>query len=484
LHGISVPIASHAISISHGVATVFGTVYCHSVPNSLTTELRGMQSPKAAVRVGELAKAKDPRLVETLLALLEDPPYTSGSSKKFWQAVVAALQGTNDAKARDAMLDLSTRYKSINNTVLGAWIGAALAKATKTMKVPAASSKPSKARASLDDVFAQIVAAPDDDAPRLVYADILVQKGKPRGELIVLQVDRAAGRGTPAGADREREKFIDEGVLEKFATPLLTAADAVTSIELDPAGWPVNVLARFPALRRLVLDGGVAPPAELFAHAPGLEEVSFGDVTPDDVHALVGSIASLRTLRLPRGGGSVADLPAIEHLELRGTCDAALDCVRALPGVSRLELSDETLFRDEDDEVFSWDGLRGLLAHARLARITISRFRGAFTCELVRSTDGWTFVLPCARRWVGFYEQLAALAPQIRELGIAGVTLYPEEPRHYQEPFSDTEPAHVAAIRKAFGRIAVATPDAFVWPDGEAPEEGWALSRDRACPSR
>src|SRR5678816_2068824 len=32
-----------------------------------------------------------------------------------------------------------------------------------------------------------VYATPDDDAPRLVYADVLQQAGDPRGELIVLQ---------------------------------------------------------------------------------------------------------------------------------------------------------------------------------------------------------------------------------------------------------------------------------------------------------
>src|SRR5439155_5420030 len=37
-----------------------------------------------------------------------------------------------------------------------------------------------------------IVAAPDDDAPRMVYADWLQQRGDPRGELIQLQCQLAA----------------------------------------------------------------------------------------------------------------------------------------------------------------------------------------------------------------------------------------------------------------------------------------------------
>ena len=42
------------------------------------------------------------------------------------------------------------------------------------------------------ELVAAIAAAPDDDAPRLVYADWLAERGDPRGELIHLQLARAA----------------------------------------------------------------------------------------------------------------------------------------------------------------------------------------------------------------------------------------------------------------------------------------------------
>jgi uncharacterized protein (TIGR02996 family) len=50
-------------------------------------------------------------------------------------------------------------------------------------------------------LLAQIYAAPDDDAPRAVYADLLMQRGDPHGELIACQLGRP--RGTQPN-DRER----------------------------------------------------------------------------------------------------------------------------------------------------------------------------------------------------------------------------------------------------------------------------------------
>lgn len=39
-----------------------------------------------------------------------------------------------------------------------------------------------------DELLAAIVQAPDDDAPRLVFADWLSERGDPRGEQIAVEV--------------------------------------------------------------------------------------------------------------------------------------------------------------------------------------------------------------------------------------------------------------------------------------------------------
>ncbi len=54
------------------------------------------------------------------------------------------------------------------------------------------------------DFLSQVYAAPHDDAPRLVYADWLLQRGDPRGELISLQLDRWR-RGDDWPSARESE---------------------------------------------------------------------------------------------------------------------------------------------------------------------------------------------------------------------------------------------------------------------------------------
>lgn len=62
------------------------------------------------------------------------------------------------------------------------------------------------------DLLASVLAAPDDDAPRLVYADWLLERGDPRGEFIALQCRAAA---LPDGAARWALESNTKALLER-----------------------------------------------------------------------------------------------------------------------------------------------------------------------------------------------------------------------------------------------------------------------------
>jgi uncharacterized protein (TIGR02996 family) len=66
----------------------------------------------------------------------------------------------------------------------------------------------------------QIVANPDDDGPRLVYADWLLERGDPRGELIRLQCDLASsatvGAAARSSADHGRLVARERELLERY----------------------------------------------------------------------------------------------------------------------------------------------------------------------------------------------------------------------------------------------------------------------------
>lgn len=63
----------------------------------------------------------------------------------------------------------------------------------------------------LDSVWAD----PDDDGPRLVYADWLMERGHPHGELIALQCRRARGGGLPSAREVELERQLADSLLGK-----------------------------------------------------------------------------------------------------------------------------------------------------------------------------------------------------------------------------------------------------------------------------
>jgi uncharacterized protein (TIGR02996 family) len=87
-----------------------------------------------------------------------------------------------------------------------------------------------------------IVASPDDDAPRLVYADWLSERRDPRGELIALQVARSKGKPSREAKKRETQLLADCG--QALLGPL---GPAVVRTELAwGRGFATKVRAKAP----------------------------------------------------------------------------------------------------------------------------------------------------------------------------------------------------------------------------------------------
>jgi len=126
----------------------------------------------------------------------------------------------------------------------------------------------------IDRVFAECVAHPDDDGPRLVWADLV---GGERGELVVVQCDLArAGRQpshrlspTEMAARRRRERELVEahghewaGSLAKLATRWSFRRGFVETAKVDPLQFDVAKLREHPLLASITLEGWRLPPAE------------------------------------------------------------------------------------------------------------------------------------------------------------------------------------------------------------------------------
>lgn len=179
-----------------------------------------------------------------------------------------------------------------------------------------------------EDHIAAIRAAPDDDAPRLVYADWLLERGDPRGELIVLQ----CGPQTEEAKKRARE------LLQLHQTQWLGAIVYVTRTQVWERGFLVSaeltrrergVVApaigdeRWWSVRRLDARGAFLDPIE---HAQIVAGAGF-----DDLQVLEIEAAALEHL-LREGDGWV---PRI--LEVRPPGPFAWESVEAAARFPRLQ---------------------------------------------------------------------------------------------------------------------------------------------------
>lgn len=225
-----------------------------------------------------------------------------------------------------------------------------------------------------------IVAAPDDDAPRLVWADAI---GGERGELVVIQCDLARGQLSPAeaAARRRRERellakhnaawsgiwrfvrdvafrrglveaaMIDAGSFRERGREIFEAAPLLRSVTLTELTTlpvskpsPLEQVLASPHLPRLTaLDlvgvgtergprfvGAGDEAAVVFARSGVLRRlrgfgITFANVGARGAHALVAS----------------GDLENLERLWLRGHLlgdDAALAILRAAPRLASLDL--------------------------------------------------------------------------------------------------------------------------------------------------
>src|SRR5256885_1062335 len=169
----------------------------------------------------------------------------------------------------------------------------------------------------MNEFVAQIVAAPDDDRPRLVYADHLMERGDPQGELIAVQCALA------------RHDATDDN-LEASAT----VPQPLDALEIE------TVSASVAAARGVLTDALVACEARACLSSLGLSSVGAGLA---DLHRLPLRTLALRDATVPDGAlYSIARRCPLEVLDLartrdtkeRSTLDVA-SIVNAAPALRR-----------------------------------------------------------------------------------------------------------------------------------------------------
>lgn len=149
-----------------------------------------------------------------------------------------------------------------------------------------AANAASKAAAGAD-LLARVLAQPRDENARLVYADWLIERGDPRGELIMVQVALLHAQGAEKTKLQEREKQL----LKKHRASITRhAAQVALEMELR-AGFVYRI--------RTTGQLFAAKGASLFEHEP-LEELEVSKPSPAGLQALAAAphVARLRKVEL------------------------------------------------------------------------------------------------------------------------------------------------------------------------------------------
>ncbi|MDP1829847.1 MAG: TIGR02996 domain-containing protein [Archangium sp.] len=124
---------------------------------------------------------------------------------------------------------------------------------------------------ALVPLFDAVAEAPDDDGPRHVLADALLERGDPRGEFISLQLLRAQGTSTPK--QQAREKRLEEDHWRRWFSEVPGVGVAPTALT------PVNDFHRG-FLRSCVLapcGAGVDSPAWRMVERIDVSTVGLGE---------------------------------------------------------------------------------------------------------------------------------------------------------------------------------------------------------------
>jgi uncharacterized protein (TIGR02996 family) len=187
----------------------------------------------------------------------------------------------------------------------------------------------------MDDAFlSAIMAAPDDDTPRLIYADWLEERGNPRGEFIRLQI--ALATSVPAA--------------ERMAV-LVRAQQLLAEHQVEWAGDIPRRVAEFHFERgfvaeiKLSLDAFLDHADALFQQAP-IQRVTMSDVG-NRIAQVAASTHLARLSGLDLSGNGLGDtgarilvadahLPRLDSLDL-GMNFMDIEGVRALATAARLE---------------------------------------------------------------------------------------------------------------------------------------------------
>lgn len=192
----------------------------------LIASIKTMTTARILASAHAVMKWDDPRLGSAVIALLTELRFSGARSQPFWREVFEIIPKLRDPRFARLMSTLPGTWRVgrsmqrwltnqlreassfTNEKAIGEEDKATLARIAELVrseeKASARSTGAHGGAVSGEALLAEIHARPMDDAPRLVYADWLLERGDPRGELISLQL-RPESEKDKAAKKRERE---------------------------------------------------------------------------------------------------------------------------------------------------------------------------------------------------------------------------------------------------------------------------------------
>lgn len=394
----------------------------------------------------------DPRFATLAVALLQDIQALPGASGKLWRRLVDVVERHGDPSCVVALTQLTTRGNVTPGEITRLKnVAKRLGKVTAVppaelerlrslaTRPPKRAERSTKPRA--EELLQAVYDEPDSDDARLVLADWLSQQGDPRGEFIVLQLERAAGTLTAAGARREgallRKHFFEwiepiraivpaDGRLdppkretspEELAAPIKGYYDT-TFVK----GFLHRVQAlAVPKHRRAALDHPIWATVRELDRAPAFSSAMRSLAVVND--CVQEALPSLTTLGRPlesltvRGGEQPSPLVPAEgwlakrlaigvYSSSRGAVRGWLRAVAASPTVEALELVGTRYV----DFGHAWDWTPLDEAPPQLARVRLQIDEGEHL-DLERVAGRWSKVTVRARTLSAHDEWRQVFAP-------------------------------------------------------------------------
>lgn len=204
-----------------------------------------------AEKLGALKVRQHPHLSNELERVLREPPWSSTGSRAVWGQLFSLVSASRDPRFLALANELPPTWAMRSDQK--AWLTAAFTAAVASIPAvveltneqssllhalerDAFSQAPAPRRSATVD-FAAVYVSPHDDAPRLVLADALLERGDPRGEYLSLAL-----REEKTSAEKKRESALLKTHAKSWLAPFGTSLGATVTWR---RGFPAEGTVKF-----------------------------------------------------------------------------------------------------------------------------------------------------------------------------------------------------------------------------------------------